>query len=90
MIAMWLTTLLLVAPVKAAVAPLSLAVVAAPDVTDSLVARICTEARAIWGHAGIFALSRNGFELTSQRRAAADHSWIDMACHSGVSTVPSC
>lgn len=206
MICVCLTTLLLVAAAKASPGPLSLGVVAPADVTDSLVRRICTEAQAIWGHAGIalecerhgskgdigdwgievtvddrqkpvgrdgslgwilftsegadrsihlsrasaeallrgtpdiidstkffhealigralgralahelghyifqskthtprglmradwssdeiFAPNRNGFELTSQERAtAADHSWIETACHSSVPRVPSC
>ena len=206
MIAMCLTTLLLFAAAKASIPPLSLDVVAPADVTDSLVKRICTEAQAIWGDAGIafacerhgskdeaggwaievtvddrqkpvgrdgslgwilftnegadrsihlsrasaeallrntpniidfsqflhetligralgralalelghyvfqskvhtprglmradwtsdelFALNRNGFELTSQERTtAADHSGMDMMCHSSVSRVPSC
>jgi hypothetical protein len=203
---MCLTTLLLFAAAKASIPPLSLDVVAPADVTDSLVKRICTEAQAIWGDAGIafacerhgskdeaggwtievtvddrhtplgrdaslgwilftnqgadrsihlsrasaeallrstpditdstrflhealigralgralahelghyifqsrshtarglmradwssdeiFALNREGFELTSQERAtAADHSWLDMACHSRAPRVASC
>src|SRR5262245_45799510 len=53
MIARCLTTLMLVTAAKASVTPLTLAVVAPPGIADSLVKRICAEARAIWGPAGI-------------------------------------
>ena len=66
MIAMCLTTLLLFAAAKASIPPLSLDVVAPADVTDSLVKRICTEAQAIWGDAGIaFACERHGSNIFS-------------------------
>ena len=52
MIAMCLTFLLLFAD-QGIVAPMSFAVVAPKDVSDSLVRRICAEAQAIWRPAGI-------------------------------------
>lgn len=53
MIAMWLTTLALLGAANAPGPPVTLAVLAPPDVRDSLVNRICTEAEAIWNPAGI-------------------------------------
>jgi hypothetical protein len=52
MIAMFLTTLALVAGEPSAT-PMAVAVVAPPDFTDAMVNRICTEAEAIWAPAGM-------------------------------------
>lgn len=52
MIAICMATLALVAA-EASVTPITVAVVAPRDVTDSLVSRICAEAEAIWAPAGI-------------------------------------
>jgi len=62
MIALCLTSLLLIATAPTSVTTMTLAVVAPPDVTDSLVKRIGTEAQAIWAPAGI--------ALEWERRAA--------------------
>ena len=52
MIPLSLPTLALLA-VTASTMPIAVAVVAPPDVTDSLVNRVCVEAKAIWAPAGI-------------------------------------
>ena len=52
MIAMFLTTLALVAGEPSAT-PMAVAVVAPRDFTDAMVNRICAEAEAIWAPAGM-------------------------------------